>query len=64
MCDRSTESVFLDAAMGGMTPPNGSLNVSCSSLPVFRCLYYINKDISKYRYRHDKLLLRLPFGGS
>ena len=33
---------------GGHDPPNGSLNVG-GSCPIFRCLYHINIDKSKYR---------------
>ena len=44
----STEAVFLDVAKGGRTP-NGSLNVSSTCIPIFRCLYHIKIDISKYR---------------
>ena len=42
--------------------PKGRLNVSGSSLTIFRCLYYINIDISIYHKWESKLSFRLPFG--
>ena len=52
--DPYPEALFLDIAMGDMTPPNGILNVNYSCLYRYLdiCIIYrlpICKDISKYR---------------
>ena len=55
------EALFLDVAMGAMTPKRESKREFVMSIPIFSYIYIYMKRLNMVT--HEPLTFRLPFGG-